>query len=51
MSFTPKKFGRFTAPREEATEPKGNLGELLGGRLSHISIDSVEAVREIREGE
>ena len=38
-------------PTEEADTTRGTLGDLLAGRLSDVRVDSVEAVREIRERE
>jgi hypothetical protein len=34
---------------EESTEGESKLGELLGGRLAEVDVDSVEVVREERE--
>lgn len=34
---------------DEADETTANLGDVLSGRLSDVEIDSVEAVRDVRE--
>lgn len=36
-------------PTEDIEDEQTKLGELLAGRLSDIDVDSVEAVRELRE--
>ena len=33
----------------EADSPAAKLGDVLSGRLSDVDIDSVEAVRDVRE--
>jgi hypothetical protein len=38
-------------PSEDADDGETNLGDLLSGRLSGVDVDSVEAVREVRERE
>lgn len=43
----------FAGPSEsdDENEPLVRLGDRLGGRFGDITIDSVEAVRRIRESE
>jgi hypothetical protein len=36
---------------EDDTEQNPKLGDLLSGRLSEVDVDSVTAVREVRERE
>lgn len=47
-------MGSFATPPDwfepsDADEPTEKLGDLLSGKLSEVTIDSVEAVREERE--
>jgi hypothetical protein len=36
-------------PTEDVDDEQTKLGDLLVGRLSNVDVDSVEAVRELRE--
>ncbi|WP_460919037.1 hypothetical protein [Salinarchaeum chitinilyticum] len=36
-------------PTEDIEDGQRKLGDLLAGRLSDVDVDSVEAVRELRE--
>ena len=34
---------------DESDEPSARLGDVLSGRLADVEVDSVEAVRDVRE--
>lgn len=39
----------WTDSGDESDEPSAKLGDTLSGRLADVEVDSVEAVRDVRE--
>ncbi|WP_164974620.1 hypothetical protein [Halegenticoccus tardaugens] len=50
MGTFARKFAVFI-PREDVDGDPEQLGDVLRGRLSDVPVDSVEAVRDVRERE
>lgn len=48
MGIVASRFAAFAKRDDDVDEP---LGEALEGALSDVSVDSVEAVRQVRERE